>query len=960
MRRADTRAARARVEGAFAWGGALLAALALAAIINLQGGTAYAFTLSDAEDADNHGFTCRIEESTGTLFVQTEATAAYNATFQGDPDTELVIPETWNGVTVKSVLGEYFNGGNPMTKQNNTITRLVLPDTFEFFSYDRSPMTGGIRLVHMQKLNKVTEIVFAGDPVNLTSLGEGDKAGSSISNRPLAKFNAGTVTTSEGERDFDIVIPDTITRLPDKAFSSTTAESVYIPSSITDKGSDPFSGAANLKYVYNASNLEFTFPEGVEVVNESELTSYGNNRFEGSDFETYTVPANITSIGDECFKDCKNLKEIVFEGDIESIGRNAFQGCTALERVVFKGEANGVTGFSGCTSLKEVVFEKHVAQMTGFSDCTSLTDVTFEQGVEQVGGFAGCTSLESIDLGSDVTSIDNYAFQGCTNLNELIIDGENLITIGNYAFEGVPMKTLTLPDSVEDIGYGAFFDTGIEAFVVPADLWKDHNYSASSGTGQDFITATDQFTFGGGSTAKSAALFVNKPHYDMYKTENWNTTLKSVDLSKYSQWFLPHYMFSGCAGLTEVEIPASVENLGFGVFGDCVKLEDVYFYNLNGATIAETESGTGSTGAGGGQEGWLMVYPGSFSQHLNKGDVEGDENIQKYSDLDSLTIYGASTATSLIDYVAKHPNYTFVPFAFLGDGGSSEDAVAKFGTTLPANGISIASFTAGGSPSIEIIYPYDEGVSRTLVPGEDCTVVYTDANGNEVTSFDKAGTYIATITGDNKSVWGTTTAQFTVAAAPTVDVPVADSGNTGITAEGSLVVPDGSETILEVAPVTEGEAYDALIAKLGDDMLAGMFEAKLLVDGQEVDDGFGSITLTFPLDAKWNGHYVTVYHRHDDGTITSERVVAADGKVSVTVTDLSTFMLAASDVQAVTPPTQTDQTQPIQQASGQGDGSALNSLADTGDSVPVIPIAAAAGAAVVVAGAAAFAQSRRQ
>ena len=856
--------------------------------------------------------------------------------------------------------------GNPMTKQNNTITRLVLPDTFEFFSYDRSPMTGGVRLVHSQKLYKVTEIVFAGDPVNLTSLGEGDKAGSSISNRPLAKFNAGTVTTSEGERDFDIVIPDTITRLPDKAFSSTTAESVYIPSSITDKGSDPFSGATNLKYVYNASNLEFTFPEGVEVVNESELTSYGNNRFEGSDFETYTVPANITSIGDECFKDCKNLKEIVFEGDIESIGRNAFQGCTALERVVFKGEANGVTGFSDCTSLKEVVFEKHVFQMAGFSDCTSLTDVTFEQGVEQVGGFGGCTSLESIDLGSDVTSIDAYAFQGCSSLNELIIDGENLITVGNYAFEGVPLKTLTLPDSVQDIGYGAFFDTGIEAFVVPRDLWKDHNYSASSGTGQDFITATDQFSFGMGSTAKSAALFVNQPHYHMYQEENWNTTLKSVDLSKYAQWFLPHYMFSGCAGLTEVEIPASVENLGFGVFGDCVNLEDVYFYNLNGATIAETESGTGSTGAGGGQEGWLMVYPGSFSQHLNRGNVEGDENIQQYTDLDSLTIYGASTATSLIDYVAKHPNYTFVPYAFFGDAGSSDDVVSKFGEAIPAaaaNNVSVANIVAGGTPSLEVVYG-ESGVSRTLVPGEDCTVVYTDANGNEVTSFDKAGTYTATITGDSKSVWGTTTAQFTVAAAPTVDVPVADSSNTGITAEGSLVVPDGSETILEVVPVTEGEAYDALIAKLGDDTLAGMFEAKLLVDGQEVHDGFGNITLTFPLDAKWNGHYVTVYHRHADGSITSERVVAADSKVSVTVTDLSTFMLAASDVQTVNPPTPMDPsgqtTQPTQQVAGQGDGSAMNSLADTGDSLPVIPIAAAAGAAVAIAGVAALAESRRQ
>lgn len=683
----------------------------------------------------------------------------------------------------------------------------------------------------------------------------------------------------------------------------------------------------------------------------STLKKFNAGEVDGVQYDV-VLPSSLTTVRPTCFKGT-SVTSLYIPSSVTQFGSSSFGSCLQLETVT--NASNVWAAFASCPNI------------TTYNVIGSPTEIAS-------GAFSGWTKLETVEIPEGITSIGQGAFKNCTSLESITMNGEELLTIGNYAFQGATsLKTLTIPDSVTDIGYGAFFNSGIEALVLPASLWEGFNYSQSAGTAQDFIVAPEVFTFDQGATARSAALFVPEPnqvHDSGVQTSGvralvdkdlWNNTIGAIDLSRYDREFIPHYMFSGCASLSEIEIPSSVDSLGYGVFTDCVSLKKAYFYNLNGASLVDTLKDAGSTGTG--YEGWTNVYPGTFSKHSNPSSgasLDKTAPFDEYTDLDSLTIYGVASASNLAEYAANHDNYTFVPFAFLGDGGSSEDAVAKFGETIPANGISIASFTAGGSPSIEIIYPYDEGVSRTLVPDEDCTVVYTDANGNKVTSFEKAGTYTATITGDNKSVWGTTTAQFTVAAAPTVDVPVADSGNTGITAEGSLVVPDGSETILEVVPVTEGEAYDALIAKLGDDTLAGMFEAKLLVDGQEVHDGFGSITLTFPLDAKWNGHYVTVYHRHDDGTITSERVVAADGKVSVTVTDLSTFMLAASDVLAVTPPTQTDQTQPTQQASGQGDGSALNSLADTGDSVPVIPIVAAAGAAVVVAGAAAFAQSRRQ
>lgn len=666
--------------------------------------------------------------------------------------------------------------------------------------------------------------------------------------------------------------------------------------------------------------------------------------------------------------------DVVLPSSLTTLRQACFQGTSITSLYISPGLTTTYSGnYAAFRDSAQLTLVTNASDVwVPFPDCPNITTLNVTGSPTEIEGSAceGWTNLESIEIPEGITSIGSNAFKDCTSLESVTMNGEELLTIGNYAFQGASsLKTLTIPDSVTDIGYGAFFNSGVEALVLPASLWSDFSYSQSTGTSQDFIVAPEVFTYGQGSTAKSAALFVAEPNaeYDsgaatggaraLIDTNLWNTTLKAVDLSKYNQTFIPHYMFSGCASLTEIEVPASVNSLGYGVFTDCVSLEKVYFYNLNGASLVETIEAGGDTGTGG--SGWTSVYPGTFSKHSSpyaEASLDADAAFDEYTDLDSLTIYGVASAANLAEYAAAHENYTYVPFAFIGDGGSSGDVQAKFGATMPENPVSIASFVAGGTPVIQVSYPYDEGVSRTLVPGEDCTVVYTDAAGNEVTSFDKAGAYTATITGDNKSVWGTTQVSFSVAAAPTVDIPVADGQNTGITAEGALVAEDGAEVVLDVDPVTSGEAYDALVAAIGDGTLAGVYEATLLVNGQAVHDSFGTITLTFPLDPQWNGYNVTVWHRHADGSITSETVVAADGKVSVTVTDLSTFALEVGQKaqQDVVPP----QNQNQQQVNASGNGQALTTLPDTGDDLPIAPVVALAGAAACALGATTLAGRR--
>ena len=127
------------------------------------------------------------------------------------------------------------------------------------------------------------------------------------------------------------------------------------------------------------------------------------------------------------------------------------------------------------------------------------------------------------------------------------------------------------------------------------------------------------------------------------------------------------------------------------------------------------------------------------------------------------------------------------------------------------------------------------------------------------------------------------------------DHAVIDNDRTGITAKALLSgenIPENAQTKLVAASVTKGDAYDQIKAKFTRDAI-GVFEVKLLVNDQEVHDKFGSIELTFPVDARYNGGKAVVWHRHQDGTITSEEVAVQDGKAVITVTDLSTFGVEA-------------------------------------------------------------------
>lgn len=70
--------------------------------------------------------------------------------------------------------------------------------------------------------------------------------------------------------------------------------------------------------------------------------------------------------------------------------------------------------------------------------------------------FGICIQLETIQIPSKISYIGASAFNYCTSLKTITFEGNSLTHIDNWAFSDCPIKSIYIPASVIQIGWGAF------------------------------------------------------------------------------------------------------------------------------------------------------------------------------------------------------------------------------------------------------------------------------------------------------------------------------------------------------------------------------------------------------------------------------------------------------------------------------------------------------------------------
>jgi hypothetical protein len=174
-----------------------------------------------------------------------------------------------------------------------------------------------------------------------------------------------------------------------------------------------------------------------------------------------------------------------------------------------------------------------------------------------------------------------------------------------------------------------------------------------------------------------------------------------------------------------------------------------------------------------------------------------------------------------------------------------------------------------------------------------------------------------------------------------VVTPTVQANDTGVKISGTLKgtnIPANATAVLSVKAVTSGDAYDKHLAVKGEGNILVIYEIGLSVNGKEIHDGFGNLTLSFPVDAGSEADTVVVRHLHQSGEFTEHKLKVANGVASLEVSDLSTFGVEA---QSVTKPVSGTTTDPAKTGTAP---------AKTGDEAPLVMAGlAAVGAASAVA-----------
>lgn len=79
------------------------------------------------------------------------------------------------------------------------------------------------------------------------------------------------------------------------------------------------------------------------------------------------------------------------------------------------------------------------------------------------------------------------------------------------------------------------------------------------------------------------------------------------------------------------------------------------------------------------------------------------------------------------------------------------------------------------------------------------------------------------------------------------------------------------------------------MSKLGDSSKVVLFDVSMIENKELKHDNFGSLSFSLSVPKASDGRFVAVWHMHQSGTITKQFERVKDGKVSVTVNDLSMF-----------------------------------------------------------------------
>ena len=238
--------------------------------------------------------------------------------------------------------------------------------------------------------------------------------------------------------------------------------------------------------------------------------------------------------------------------------------------------------YQGKTLVYEITSSNTVGVTQGYSDiCDTIIipskifykNTTYSVTSIDSYAFKGCSSLTSITIPNSVTKIGSYAFSGCSSLDTVTINSNSVCKKfwGGYLDTITKPRILIIGNSVTSIGDGAFKDcTSLTSITIPK-----------------FVDSIGNYAFSNCNSLTSIIVKFANTRYD--SRDNCNAIIETTTntlIVGCKNTIIPNTVtsignsaFSGCSGLTSITIPNSVTSIDDYAFYGCSSLTSITIPN---------------------------------------------------------------------------------------------------------------------------------------------------------------------------------------------------------------------------------------------------------------------------------------------------------------------------------------------------------------------------------------------
>ncbi len=306
---------------------------------------------------------------------------------------------------------------------------------------------------------------------------------------------------------------------------------------------------------------------------------------------TTVLASNNGCIGELAFYNCDALTTVTASnnGDIE---KKAFYDCDAL--ISAKLDNKGLIGtesFYSCDNLSSVTISSTGSIMpSAFKNCTLMgTAIIHNNGYIGEYAFANCNMSEKLDIGKDVTTIGDCAFQNNKKLKQLILP-DNISGLGQYAFYACKeLEKVSIGKGIPKLPEGVFsLCIALPEISIPANISSIEDYafdccsSLSDVTieGDEESVADNVLKIGSNG---SHPIFAYSPldevyigrklNYSTTSSEGYspfynNTSLRAVTITD-AETEIYDKEFCGCSNLQSFSCGDGVTKIGNWAFWGC-------------------------------------------------------------------------------------------------------------------------------------------------------------------------------------------------------------------------------------------------------------------------------------------------------------------------------------------------------------------------------------------------------